>query len=385
MIKQIWNISDEERNRILFLHESATKNNYLLSEQNVGVDASTDDQGKVKIKTEVIPLNFLFRSGHWSKNALGPLNDGNTIIKQVQTATEEIKNFASKYLNPQITKVEIQTGESAVTNYDREIKNSPKLEPGVLSQRRADTLRELLSSYIDDLKKTGLLSGNTSFTEQILGGTETEKGPKADAEQFARAKIYMRGVEKSTGCQLQIEIIMEYKKVPKTDPKFHKCDDATFQFYLNMVPIGEENDPDEYFSLNNFKDAGARKQILKVGPGKARQIISKMKNPNDNNEPIIMGLRCVGTGTCHDSPMMITIQNKSGKILSGPSYFGISDEYQDRMGIREFRVVGAINKCGEILSLKDQFAKKVNADQEAEKKREEEEAKKLGQNTEKQK
>lgn len=366
MIKQNWNMSDEEKNRILFLHESATKNHYLLSEQSVGVEPLSDDQGKVKIKTEEVTLKFLFRSGHWSKNALGPLDDGNTIIKQVQTATEQIKNFASKFLNPQVTKVEIKTGESKVTNYDREIKNSDKLDPGVLSQRRADTLRELLSTYIDDLKTNGLLSGKTTFTEETVEGSETQKGPKADAEQFAEAKIYMRGLEKSTSCQLQIDIIMEYKKVPRTDPKFHKCDNATFQFYLNMVPIGEEGDSDEYFSLNNFQDGGARKKTLIVGPGKAKQILSKMKNPNDDNEPIKMGIRCVGTGACHDSPMLITIQNKRGEILAGPSYFGLSDKYQDRMGIREFRDVGAINKCGKILYLKEQFQKGLNADQKAE-------------------
>ena len=34
MIKQTWEVSNEERNRILSLHESATKNLYLMSEQN---------------------------------------------------------------------------------------------------------------------------------------------------------------------------------------------------------------------------------------------------------------------------------------------------------------------------------------------------------------
>jgi hypothetical protein len=33
MIKQTWEVSNEERNRILSLHESATKNHYLMSEQ----------------------------------------------------------------------------------------------------------------------------------------------------------------------------------------------------------------------------------------------------------------------------------------------------------------------------------------------------------------
>jgi hypothetical protein len=38
MIKQTWDISQEERNRIISLHESATKNFYLVSEQLVSVE-----------------------------------------------------------------------------------------------------------------------------------------------------------------------------------------------------------------------------------------------------------------------------------------------------------------------------------------------------------
>jgi hypothetical protein len=38
MIKQTWEVSNEERNRILSLHESATKNFYIVSEQLVSVE-----------------------------------------------------------------------------------------------------------------------------------------------------------------------------------------------------------------------------------------------------------------------------------------------------------------------------------------------------------
>jgi len=34
MIKQKWNISEDERKRILNLHESATKKQYLIKEQS---------------------------------------------------------------------------------------------------------------------------------------------------------------------------------------------------------------------------------------------------------------------------------------------------------------------------------------------------------------
>jgi hypothetical protein len=47
MIKQTWEISNEERNRILSLHESATKNHYLMSEQDIfGGQSTVYDQDK---------------------------------------------------------------------------------------------------------------------------------------------------------------------------------------------------------------------------------------------------------------------------------------------------------------------------------------------------
>jgi hypothetical protein len=47
MIKQTWEISNEERNRILSLHESATKNLYLMSEQDIfGGQSTFYDQDK---------------------------------------------------------------------------------------------------------------------------------------------------------------------------------------------------------------------------------------------------------------------------------------------------------------------------------------------------
>ena len=47
MIKQTWNIDEDERNRILNLHESATKNLYLIKEQQqvkIGEKTTTTDK-----------------------------------------------------------------------------------------------------------------------------------------------------------------------------------------------------------------------------------------------------------------------------------------------------------------------------------------------------
>lgn len=65
MIKQTWEISNDERNRILSLHESATKNLYLMSEQistyrrrGVDVIASTRDP-KIQKFLDTTDLSYL--------------------------------------------------------------------------------------------------------------------------------------------------------------------------------------------------------------------------------------------------------------------------------------------------------------------------------------
>jgi ribosomal protein S3AE len=65
MIKQTWEVSNEERNRILSLHESATKNLYLMSEQistyrrrGVDVISSTQDP-KIQNYLDTVDLNYL--------------------------------------------------------------------------------------------------------------------------------------------------------------------------------------------------------------------------------------------------------------------------------------------------------------------------------------
>jgi hypothetical protein len=72
MIKQTWEISNEERNRILSLHESATKNLYLMSEQLVSVRQqrsvdriiSSKDPNVVKyLSSGVSPAQYARRIG----------------------------------------------------------------------------------------------------------------------------------------------------------------------------------------------------------------------------------------------------------------------------------------------------------------------------------
>jgi hypothetical protein len=356
MIKQTWNISSSEKERILRLHESATQNQYLIKEQETE-QPETDIQGKVKIVEDEFTFNFNFKSGHWSVNAESSAEDGTTIVDQVAGVITNLKNFLSQYLYPQITKINIVSGESAVTNYDREIEGkNVELPKGELAKRRNETLKKLFQTYLNDLINAGLIQKLPEFAEEVVQGTETEKGEAANLEQFVKVTISVRGVKKQVGCKLNVDIVVQYDKVAETDPKFHRCNNATFQLLLNGIPVGEEGNPDSEFSLNNWPHGNSVKKNLKINPILAERILGTMKNPNDENEPIKMVLVCRDTGNCHDSPMLMTIFNKQGQVVGGPSYFGTSDKYENRMTSSDKREIGTINKCGKILTIKEWFS-----------------------------
>lgn len=355
MIKQNWNIGDEERKRILNLHETATKRNYLINEQTT-VEPETDIQGRVSIVEDKFTFNFYFKSGHWSPKGSAPSITGGTIVDQVDKVMRNVRTFLSQYINPQITKIEITSGESAVTNYDREVKPIKKLDSGELARRRNETMETLFNQYLGDLIEAGLIQKLPQIAKEEKIGKETEKGEKADLEQFVQATIYVRGVKKQIGCKLNVNIVVQYDKVPEGDPKFHRCNDAEFQLTLNNIPVGEDGDPDSRFNLNNFPHGQSVKKNLTISPILAQRILSTMKNPLDENEPIIMRLICKKLGTCHDSPMLMTIFDKQGNVVGGPSYFGTSDKGEDRMKANEYREIGSINKCGKILNVKEWFA-----------------------------
>jgi hypothetical protein len=59
MIKQTWEISNEERNRILSLHESATKNHYLMSEQG-----HIFRSGQVLFMTKIKIIDIIYLNRH---------------------------------------------------------------------------------------------------------------------------------------------------------------------------------------------------------------------------------------------------------------------------------------------------------------------------------
>jgi hypothetical protein len=120
MIKQIWDISDDEKNRILNLHESATKNLYLINEQQTK-------------PIKQFNITNSFKSGQYQL----------TTTTEIDIAITEINNIVSKTPNVKYDVV-VTSSESKVPN------RGVGLKPGDLSLKRGQVAEQYIKSKLGD-------------------------------------------------------------------------------------------------------------------------------------------------------------------------------------------------------------------------------------------
>lgn len=228
MIKQNWEIGDKERVRILSLHEYYTKANYILKEQN-----------ETRTESITIPLDLNWGMG---KYKITP-----TQQTAIQGRLREIQNFIVKHKNSNIT-IQIEAGESRVTNFDTEGGGKKELAQGVLAGYRANNIIEFLKSYFENLVNSQLIPKVPNFPEPIItiGQTPYTKGSgdlkdpskiqKYKSEQFVRATI---SLSKNYDCIVGLEITVGY--FPRQNSGKHVCDESIFELKMNGVSLGEVN------------------------------------------------------------------------------------------------------------------------------------------------
>jgi hypothetical protein len=144
MIKQTWEVSNEERNRILSLHESATKNLYLMSEQN------TNETEKDSIS---LTKRVEFPSGLHSASAV---NLENLIDLSA------IEEFLKKYKDKKIV-IKLKSSESQVPNNDNEVTPKKRLNPGDLSKMRYETIQTFMTNWLKGLISKGIIPQMPEF------------------------------------------------------------------------------------------------------------------------------------------------------------------------------------------------------------------------------
>jgi hypothetical protein len=214
--------------KTVILSESQVKNviDRILSEQN-------------EIRTEALTVNFdaVWAMGMWK---LTSQQSGPIVQKLIQ-----VTDFINKNKGSVVT-IQIEAGESQVTNVDNEDPAKPKLQAGVLSQRRGEQMVNFLTQYFQGLVSKGAIDKMPEFPAPITKiGTTSYKAGSTDLktkktlyqqEQFVRAII---SAKKDYECLVGMEITVGY--FPGKSSADHTCDEAIFELRMNGVSLGEAN------------------------------------------------------------------------------------------------------------------------------------------------
>jgi len=222
--------------KTVILSESQVKNviDRILSEQN-------------EIRTEALTVNFdaVWSMGMWR---LTSKQSGPIVEKLLQ-----ITDFINKNKGSIVT-IQIEAGESQVTNVDNEDPAKPQLKPGVLSQRRGESMVNFLTKYFEGLVNKGAIDKMPEIPTPItkIGETPYKKNSsdlktKKDLyqqEQFVRAII---SAKKDYECLVGMEITIGY--YPGRNKSDHYCDEAIFELRMNGVSLGEVNLNNGYLDI----------------------------------------------------------------------------------------------------------------------------------------
>jgi hypothetical protein len=259
----------------------------ILSEEQFKrvIDNVISEQNGVRTESLTVQMGSIWPMGMWKITTQQ--------INQLVPKLEQITNFINKNRGSIVT-IQIEAGESRVTNVDNESPSKPKLATGVLSQRRGDVMVDFLTGYFKDLMTKDLIKKLPEIPKpkQIIGTTEYKKGitdlkdPNVIAtyqkEQFVNAVITTR---KDYECLVGMEITIGYD--PKKNKSKHQCDEAIFELKMNGIQIGEVNLNNWGMDLGIDPEYENRKSLYLTSKKEAEDSFDegvkngKIKNPND--------------------------------------------------------------------------------------------------------
>lgn len=230
-----------------------------------------------------------------------------TIDAELQKAAKYIQDNRGS-----VVYIKIIAGESQVTNYDKEVNPEKQVEPGYLSNKRAETMKAYLLNYFQGLVNQKILDRVPVFEafETVIGKNTYQKGkdnpndPKYTPERFVRVEL---AIKPASACIVGLSVTVLYNPTP--DPNYpcrggHKCDKANFDVLMNNVKIGEAN-------LNNLKDGGFRSSAtLQVTNELATQIMG------DTPKNIIIQLQCK-SNDCHSDRPEVIIKKGNTVLFNG--------------------------------------------------------------------
>ena len=183
-------------------------------------------------KKQTINFGSVWPSGKWKLTQQQK--------SKIDPELRKIATFLIKYPASKLT-IQIEAGESKVTNYDNEQASRVKVKPGYLSDKRGQEMAKHIGGFFKSLQSSGKIGDvpNIPKPKTIIGsssytsGVDDPKDPKYTKEQFVRLVV---SAETKLKCLIGMKITIGYDKGGG-----HKCDEAIFDFRVNGVSLGVAN------------------------------------------------------------------------------------------------------------------------------------------------
>lgn len=202
------------------------------------IDKIITEQNSVRTESTVVDLGAVWPSGKWK---MTPQQ-----MSEIEGKLRQITDFIKKNKDSKVT-IQIESGESRVTNYDGETGGKVALDPGVLSQRRGEQIITYLNGFFQKLIDGGVITKMPELPKPItkIGNTpysgpkdlqDPNKKEKYSSEQYVKAIISLK---KDYECIVGMEITIAY--LPGKNSQNHGCDEAIFDLKMNGVSLGEVN------------------------------------------------------------------------------------------------------------------------------------------------
>lgn len=296
-----------------------------------------------------VSLQANFNSGKWKDKSMPKqeiLDELREAVDWLRTKSDLIKQSGGIIDGKaKILTIQIEAGESQVTNYDTEVDPKTQVDVGVLSERRAKTIQNFLTTYFKKLQKDGTIDAIPIFEPPkiVIGPTpwNPDAGDKSTDEKFKKEQFIKVNLKLSppSACLEGLTIEVMYVKEPNS--KFpcrggHQCDDAQFDVELNKIKL------DGVANLNNAKDGGSRSSKFIVTP---QQALSILGNKPGN---IMISFVCKYTDKrCHSSTPEVRLSKGNTVIYHActPSITETND-YR-RIDVMELDACGNLIKKGE--------------------------------------
>ena len=219
MIKQTWNIGSEEKSRILNLHESATKNLYLIKEQ----------------LTPNAPFTIDFENAFTS----GQYNFTPKYMNVVNDSVTKISDYI-KGKNLKDFKLVITPGESQVPN--------PKgfEQKGSLAIKRAEVLKKYLETSLPPILN---MSPQIDISAPVIGTTKWDDKLGKDNDVYKKEQFVRVSVVVNTKSVPPPPVETQYKVTAKDSEEIYfKTQYSNYLGAFAQVPSRLST---------NIKDAGA--------------------------------------------------------------------------------------------------------------------------------